>query len=238
MTEAFAWGFLAASPLLLGAAAAMFGTPNVRVIGVVTAFGAGALLGAVAYELVLEASETQEQAGFVTAGFLVGVTSFTVGAWFLRSPRRAGARDGDEAMGTEIVLGSVLDGIPESLVLGLSLTTGGGVSLAMLVSVLVSNLPEGMSSTPAFMRAGRSKMRIALMWSGIILVSAVAALFGYLLGDAPNNAVAFALAFAGGAVITMVSSTMIPEAYAEFRLFTGAAVALGFALVFIMQGLE
>jgi ZIP family zinc transporter len=239
MGEALIWGLIAASPLLAGAIIAMSGAPSTRVIGMVTAFGAGALLGAVAFELVLEASETQETAGFVSVGFFTGAAAFTVGSWFLRSPRRAAATTRpDDEEGVEIVLGSVLDGIPESLVLGLSLTTGGSISVAMLISVLVSNLPEGMSSTPSFLRAGTSRTRIVIMWSSVILVSGVAAAVGYLLGDAPPNAVALALAFAGGAVITMVSNTMIPEAYGEYGLLTGPVVAMGFALVFIIHGLE
>ena len=127
------------------------------------------------------------------------------------------------------MLGSVLDGIPESLVLGLTVLQG-GVSIALLAGVLLSNLPEGMSSSAGLKTAHWRERRVMLMWSAVILVSAMAAAAGYLLLDpASGRTGALAQAFAAGALLAMLADTLLPEAYEVEGVLTGPLVVVGYA---------
>ena len=233
MIEAFFWGAVGASALLVGALVAYGARPSPKVIAVVMALGAGLLIGSVAFELIDEALETTEVArvGLFT---LVGAATFTLGNWWL-DRRGAGDRkdsEGAQASGAPlaIVFGSVLDGVPESFVLGLTVLQG-GVSVALLVGVVLSNLPEGLSSSSGLRIAGWPRARVVRMWLVVIAVAAVSAALGYaLLDPASGRTGAFAQGFAAGALLAMVTDTMLPEAYEVERISTGALVAIGFAI--------
>ena len=233
MAEAFGWGAFGASALLIGALVAYVLSPSRRVIAVVMALGTGLLIGSVSYELVDDALEHQAVA-WVALMVLVGAAVFTVGDWLLE---RGGGGDRKDPTGTQtegsplaIVLGSVLDGIPESFVLGLTVLQG-GVSVSLLAGVLLSNLPEGMSSSSGLKAAGWPQGRVVLMWSAVVLVSALAAAAGYaLLDPASGRTGALVEAFAGGALLAMLADTLLPEAYAVEGVLTGPLVVAGFAV--------
>jgi zinc transporter, ZIP family len=128
------------------------------------------------------------------------------------------------------VLGSVLDGIPESFVLGLTVLEG-GVSVALLVAVVLSNLPEGMSSSSGLKTAGWPRSRVIAMWSVVVLVSALASAAGYaMLDPASGGTGALVEAFAGGALLAMLANSLLPEAYDVEGVFTGPLVVVGFAI--------
>jgi zinc transporter, ZIP family len=231
--EAFGWGALGAAALLIGALVAYLLSPSRRVIAVVMALGTGLLIGSVSYELVEEA--LKHQAVFwVAVMVLVGAATFTVGDWLLE---RGGGGDRKDPTGAQtegsplaIVLGSVLDGIPESFVLGLTVLQG-GVSVSLLAGVVLSNLPEGMSSSSGLKAAGWPQGRVVLMWSAVVLVSAVAAAAGYALLDPASGRIgALVQAFAGGALLAMLADTLLPEAYAVEGVLTGSLVVAGFAV--------
>jgi ZIP family zinc transporter len=233
MSEAILWGAIAASTLLLGALIAFVANPGRTVIAVVMAVGSGLLLGAVAYELIDDALESQSLWA-VSAALLLGAVVFAIGDWII--DRRGGEQRKDPAGGQEtgsplaIVLGSVLDGIPESFVLGLTVLQG-GVSVGLLVAIGLSNLPEGMSSSRGLTAAGWPRRRVALMWLAVIAVSAVSAGLGYVLLDPEGDRNgALAQAFAGGALLAMLADTMLPESYEVEGVLTGLLVAAGFAL--------
>jgi zinc transporter, ZIP family len=233
VAEAFGWGAFGAAALLVGALIAYLLDPSRRVIAVVMALGTGLLIGSVAFELVDEALETQTVAS-VAALVLVGSAVFTVGDWLLT--RRGGGdrkdMEGAQAEGSPlaIVLGSVLDGIPESFVLGLTVLQG-GVSVSLLVAVVLSNLPEGMSSSSGLKAAGWPRGRVLAMWSVVVAVSALAAAAGYaLLDPASGETGALVQAFAGGALLAMLADTLLPEAYAVEGVLTGQLVVAGFAV--------
>jgi zinc transporter, ZIP family len=233
VAEAFGWGALGAAALLAGALIAYLLAPSRRVIAVVMALGTGLLIGSVAYELVDDALEHQAVA-WVALMVLVGAIVFTAGDWLL--DRRGGDHrkdpTGAEAEGSPlaIVLGSVLDGIPESFVLGLTVLQG-GVSVSLLAGVALSNLPEGMSSSSGLKAAGWPRSRVLGMWSAVVLVSAVAAAAGYaLLDPASGRTGALVQAFAGGALLAMLAATLLPEAYAVEGVLTGTLVVVGFAI--------
>jgi zinc transporter, ZIP family len=137
------------------------------------------------------------------------------------------------------VLGIVLDGIPESIVIGLSLIGGAGVGVTVLAAVFLSNLPEAIAATTGLRAGGWPSRRILALWAGVALVSAVASLIGYAAFDgASPNAVAFVIAFAGGAILVMLADTMMPEAFEKGGRSVGLATALGFALAFVLTTME
>jgi ZIP family zinc transporter len=204
------------------------------------ALGAGLLIGSVAFELIDEALKIAE-VGWVGVYMLIGAATFTLGNWYLDQKGAGDRKDsgGDQADGSPIaiVFGSVLDGIPESFVLGLTVLEG-GVSVGLLLGVLLSNLPEGMSSSAGMRIAGWPRSRVFGMWLGIMVVSGVSAALGYqLLGDGSGHSGAFAQGFAAGALLAMVADTMLPEAYETEQGFTGSLVAIGFAISLILSTL-
>ncbi len=240
MLEAFFWGAVGASALLVGALVAYVATPSKKFIAAVMALGSGLLIGSVAFELIDEALKQAEVArvGLFT---LIGAATFTVGNWVL-DQRGAGDRmdaEGAQESGSPlaIVFGSVLDGIPESFVLGLTVLQG-GVSVALLVGIMLSNLPEGLSSSSGLRIAGWSRARVLRMWGIVVAVAAVSAALGYLLLDpASGRTGAFAQAFAAGALLAMVTDTMLPEAYDVEQISTGALVAIGFAISLMLSAI-
>jgi zinc transporter, ZIP family len=233
MAAAFGWGALGASALLVGALIAYQLAPSRRVIAVVMALGTGLLIGSVSFELIDEALKTQTVA-WVALLVLVGAAVFTIGDWLLTRGGGGERKDstGAQAEGSPlaIVLGSVLDGVPESFVLGLTVLQG-GVSVSLLAAVALSNLPEGMSSSSGLKAAHWPERRVALMWSAVVVVSAVAAAAGYLLLDpASGRTGALVQAFAGGALLAMLADTLLPEAYKVEGVLTGPLVVAGFAV--------
>jgi ZIP family zinc transporter len=240
MAEAFGWGILAASSLVLGAIVAIRFRLGLRTIGLIMGFGAGVLISAVAFDLVEEAVDTASGHGAVVVGIFAGCGVFFAGDWLID---RVGGADRKDARGAQeggaalaIVLGTVLDGVPESIVIGLTLYEGGAVGLAYLVAVFVSNLPESISSSAGLAASGWTRSRILWLWIGIMLVSGVASLAGYaLLQHASDNAVAFVLAFAGGAILTMLADTMMPEAYEHGGALAGVVTTCGFVVAFALH---
>jgi ZIP family zinc transporter len=238
--EAFFWGAVGASALLVGALLAYGMKPNPKLIGVVMALGAGLLIGSISFELIDEALKQTDVArvGLFT---LIGAAAFTLGDWWLD---RKGGGDRKDAEGAQaagaplaIVFGSVLDGIPESFVLGLTVLQG-GVSVALLVGVVLSNLPEGLSSSSGLRIAGWTRWRVVRMWLVVVVVSAVSAALGYLFLDpASGRTGAFAQGFAAGALLAMITDTLLPEAYDVEQVSTGALVAIGFAISLVLSAI-
>lgn len=239
MLAAVGWGALGASALVLGALIAYHLEPGRAVIAIVMALGVGLLIGSVSFELIDEALRTRTVAA-VGAGVLLGGAVFSAGDWLLS---RGGAGDRKDADGAQakgsplaIVLGSVLDGIPESFVLGLTVLQG-GVSLALLAGVLLSNLPEGMSSSAGLRLAGWPEHRVLVMWGVVVGMSALSSGLGYgLLDPASGLTGALVQAFAAGALLAMLATTMLPEAYDVEGVLTGPLVVIGFALSLVLSG--
>ncbi len=241
MLTALAWGFVAASSLLIGALLALRVSFSRRAIGLIMAFAAGVLISAVAYELVQEAVEEHDAAG-AALGLFSGALVFFAGDLMVSryggGQRKSQAGSGEDAGALAIVLGTVLDGIPESVVLGLTLVTG-QISLSMLVAVFISNLPEALAATSGLRRGGWSSSRILGLWSAVAIISAVAAMLGYgLFVDASEATLAFVLSFAGGAILTMLADTMMPEAFEDAGPLVGLLTTLGFALAFAINAID
>lgn len=230
MTEAMAWSLLGASSLLLGALAAFFLPIGKRLLGMIMGFGAGVLISAVAYELVEEAVVTAADPFAIAAGFALGAVVFYAGT-LLISARLSGPTGATG--GLAIVLGAVLDGIPESVVIGASLLTGDQASVAVIVAVFLSNIPEAIAASTDLAGGGWTRGRVLALWGAVVVTSTLAAGVGYaLLDDASGSWIAGIQAFAGGAILTMLADEMLPEAfeYAKRNKSVGLAVAFGFAV--------
>jgi zinc transporter, ZIP family len=238
--EAGLWGLLGGAALVLGALVAWFVRIHQEVVAAVMAFGAGVLISAVAFDLVQEA----EASGGLPAtaiGVLGGALAYLAANAALarhgaRHRKRSGKQPSEQEQagsGRAIAVGALIDGIPESVVLGLGLLVGGSVSPAMLAAVFISNVPEGLSSAAGMKRSGRSARYVFGVWVGIAVASGLAALLGYLtLGGASPAAIAVITAVAAGAILTMVADTMIPEAFEQTRIWTGVITTVGFLVAF------
>lgn len=208
------------------------------------AFGAGVLLSAVSFELIAEA---HEQGGLLPTalGAAGGAVVYTLANVALaRHGARHRKRSGDQqpseneqpGSGSAIAVGALLDGIPESVVIGASLLSGGTVSLVTVAAVFLSNVPEGLSSAAGMRQAGRTRRYVFLLWTGIALISGVAALLGNtLLGGAPPEVLAGITALAAGAILAMVTDTMVPEAFEDAHLLVGLVTVAGFLTAFALS---
>ena len=243
MAAAFGWGTLAAFSLVIGAVLALVFTISSRTIGVIMAFGGGVLISAVSFDLVEEAAQKSSGHGWVVAGIFAGCFVFFGGDWLIDRSGGSARKDADggqeNGSALAIVLGSVLDGIPESMVIGLTIYEGGAVGAAYLAAVFISNLPESISSTSGLSTSGWKTSRILWMWIVIAVVSGLASLAGYgLFQHSSPDVVAFVLAFAAGAILTMLADTMMPEAYQHGGKLVGIMTTLGFAVAFAIHTLD
>ena len=246
--EAGFWGLLGGAALVVGAAIAWLVRVPQTVVAAVMAFGSGVLISAVAFDLMDEAADT---GGLLPTaiGFLGGACAYLVanaalarrGAMHRKrsggaADERQPSEDEQSGSGTAIAVGALLDGIPESVVLGIGLLGGGSVSASVLAAVVISNVPEGLSSAAGMKAAGRSARYVFGVWTTIAVLSGLAALTGYVaLGSAPPEAVAVITAVAAGAILTMLADTMIPEAFENTRIWTGLIVTLGFLVAFAID---
>ena len=243
MWAAFGWGLVASSSLILGGVLALALPIRERWLGLIMGFGSGVLISAVAYELVAEAFETSAGNGGIALGLGAGALTFFVGDTLVdrmggegRKQIRATAGAGSALA---IVLGIVLDGIPESAVIGLGLLEGTGVSVAVLAAVFLSNLPEAIAATTGLVSDGWTRGKILGLWVAVTLICGLASLLGYTVFDSAGPAaLAFVLAFAGGAILTMLADTMMPEAFEHGGKLVGLLTTLGFGLAFALTLLE
>ena len=238
----FLWGAAAASSLLIGALIAMQVRISVRMIGAIMGFGAGVLISAVAFDLVEDSYDLAGGGRAVGFGLLAGCATFAVGNFLIArmggSQRKdpTGPGEAAQAGALGIVLGSILDGIPESMVIGLTLIGGQSLGISYLAAVFISNLPEGISSTQGLLTSGWSRVRLVEMWLLIVFVSALASLAGYgFLDTASPDVVAFVQSFAGGAILTMLADTMMPEAYQYGGAIVGVVTTIGFIVAYALH---
>ncbi len=241
MTAAFLWGLFAGSSLVIGALIVFARVPKSRTLGLIMGFGAGVLVSAVSFELVEEATELGGGAGAVAGGFFAGSIVFTLGDLAISRmghPDRKSIGTATTAPGLAIVLGAVLDGIPESAVLGLTLLQTGVIGISMLVAVFISNLPESIAASDGLLSGGWSRRSVLLLWVAVAVISGVASAAGYVLLDGVGAGVlAFVLAFAGGAILTMLATSMMPEAFEHGGRLSGLTTVLGFAVAYGIEWL-
>ena len=222
MLPALGWGALAASSLVVGALLALARAWSDRAIGAVLAFGAGALIRAVSFEL---AEEGIAIGGAASVG--IGIAAGALAYFFAD---RAVERRFTGA-GWGLALGALLDGIPEQAVLGIGIASGQGVSVALLLAVFVSNVPEAMGSANDMRSSGRSRAFIVRMWTAVAVLCALCTAIGWLLADVTGGHIKAGInGFAAGALLVMLTDSMIPEVRSKGGLPSGLIVALGFAV--------
>jgi zinc transporter, ZIP family len=236
--EAAWWGFVGGAALLLGALLGLYLKVGLRVIGLVMAFGAGVLISALAFELTDEAYH-RGGADAVAIGLALGAISFFAGDWVIdhRGGNHRKRSGGQQAGGSPmaIVLGALMDGIPESVAIGVSLLGGGSVGAPVVAAVFLSNVPESLSAATGLRKAGRSPRWILGLWLAVTAISAVSAAVGYgLLGGASDDLIAGIQAFAAGAILTMLADTMMHEAVEHAGRLVGLLTVLGFAVAFFL----
>lgn len=246
--QAGLWGLLSGSALLIGALIGWNAHLPRRVVAGVMAFGAGVLISALSFELM---QEGWERGGMlpVGAGFLLGAMIYTglnmLLAWNgakhrKRSEKHSRVEDGHGGNNAKaLALGALLDGIPESLVIGISLIEGGKVGLVAVAAVFLSNLPEGLSSAAGMRQEGKTAAYTFILWAGIALIAGLSSLIGYIAfaGVSPTT-VAFVQALAAGAILAMVVDTMVPEAFEGTHDFAGIISVAGFLTAFGLSKLS
>ena len=244
MAEALGWGAVAASSLIVGALLGLARRWPERVVGVVLAFGAGALISAVSFDL---AEQGVELGGgdSVALGLAAGALTYFLADRAVERfgpPRRAGpssARAATSDGGTALALGALLDGIPEQMVLGIGLAAGDGVSVGLLAAIFISNLPEAIGSSSDMRAAGRSGAVIARLWTIVALICTFATVVGYGIADGASGELQAAInGFAAGALLVMLIDSMIPEAARQAGKVAGLVTALGFAVAAGLSGVS
>jgi ZIP family zinc transporter len=233
MLNAFLWGLLATSSLVIGGMIATRFNIGHKTLGIIMAFGAGTLISAISYELIFEAVQLAPRSGFPALGLFTGAFTFffadkLIEKFGAKDHMKIGARQSSSLV-VPMVLAIVLDGVPESIVIGLGIFEGGGVSLAMLVAVFISNLPESIAGSTGMKASGWSRARIQFLWIGIALICSASTVAGFsLFSNAPDHWLSFINAFAGGAILLMIANSMIPEAYEHGGKLAGIFTVLGF----------
>jgi zinc transporter, ZIP family len=242
MAAALGWGALAASSLILGALLGLARRWPSRAVGIVLAFGAGALISAVSFDLAEEAAQLGSH-GTLALGLAAGaLTYFLANRAVERHGRPRHAHSPPDPAptanaGPALALGAFLDGIPEQLVLGIGIAAGDGVSVGLLAAIFISNLPEAVGSASAMRAAGTASAKIIRLWIVVAVICTLATLAGYGIADTASGELQAAIdGFAAGALLVMLIDSMIPEAARRAGDFAGLATVFGFAVAAGLSG--
>ena len=224
MLEAFGLGVLAQASLLLAGLLVFFVTGPRRIVGILAGFGAGAMIAAVAFELVPEGQTDIDHLQFALWA-LIGVAIFLVGDMLVE--KKFGSEGSGGAMG--IVVGSVVDGVPESLIFGIQIGAGLTISPSFLAAVFVSNIPQALAPSADLREAGWDIRRLGGLWLGVVLACGVAAALGFLITQVLLGAQGDrAAALAAGGLLAMLTNSLIPFAYERGAQWAGVATVIGF----------
>jgi ZIP family zinc transporter len=240
MGAALLWGLFSSASLYLGQLLAGPMGRSERAIGLMMGFGGGTLISAVAYELVPEAS--LNKGAEIAVSFLAGAVVYYIGDRWVDNrggKHRVTIRsDPDEGSGAAMFLGALLDGIPEAFILGLGLALGGTISVAFVAAVFISNIPQGLAGTTSLQEVGTSDRRIAAMWGALTAACGIASLLGYAMAHEIPDAGVNASAFAGGAVLMMLTDSMVPESYRHGGRLTGLLTVIGYLVAATLTVLQ
>lgn len=241
------WSGFAGLALVGGALVGYLVPLGQRLVAGIMAFGSGALISALSFELV---GKSYESSGFLATGigFFTGAAIYTLanlalshkGAKHRKRSNISGKLDEIQTSSNAlaIAIGALLDGIPESIVIGLGIAQGGVVSLVTVAAVLVSNVPEGLSSAAGMKNGGKKLTYVLLVWGGIALTTPFFGALGYLFfSQSSVQTISIITAAAAGAILAMIVDTMIPEAFEETHNFAGFITMLGFLAAFLIGDL-
>lgn len=223
MLDALALGALAQVSLLLAGLLASWVRVPGRVIGGLAAFGAGGLVSAVTFDLT---DQARALGGLeLSLWLLLGAAVFIVADYAI--DRRLGPDPSVGPLG--IVLGSVVDGVPESVIFGIQIAAGAAVSPSFLGAVIVSNVPQALAPSADLVASGWSRRRLCLLWGSVVVACGLAAGFGYLAGSISGSAGDRAAALAAGGLLAMLTNSLMPFAFTRGGNLAGLWTVVGFA---------
>lgn len=240
MLKVIFYGFLSVLPLFLGAYLGSKFNIREKFIGIISAFGAGAMLAALTFGLM---EDSFKLGGFDNSiiGFIVGGIIFVLGDWLIIKIGGRGHKkyyDVENSTGWGIVLGAILDGIPESIALGIGLLLNIKVGLLVLLAICLANLPEGISSSYDLKKSHKSTREILMTWLIVSLTCFVFVILGYtIFANISSGITATFESLAAGAILAMLAATMMPEAYKESGVNSSLATVAGFVIIFIFSKL-
>ena len=248
MLDAALIGLLSGSAVLIGALLGLYLKLGNKLIAIIMAFGAGVLISALSIDLMNDAFDKSQDPLSIGLSFIGGALAFVLGDYFIDKSggyfrkRSHGiieeqkAKNSQDSSGTAILLGTLLDGIPESFVVGASIAIGGSAGMVFVIAVFLSNLPEGMSGSIGMKMAGMSTKSILLLWIVTLLVTVLSSMAGYaFLGNSSPLIHSAIMAFASGAILAMLCDTMIPEAFKFGGRFVALVTVIGFFLAFTLS---
>jgi zinc transporter, ZIP family len=235
---------VASTPLLIGAVLASFVNLKKSIIASIMAFGAGVLVAALTFSLIEEAYNLVNDLVPVVLGFTLGGLSYSIANYILN--RRHGTKNrkrshgenaagGKDASGIALMIGSLMDNIPENMALGISLVAGGSVNIVLIAAIFISNFPEGLASSQGMKSNGKTTKHILLLWAIVVAIGTISSAIGFsILSNVNKDIVSIALSYASGAILVMLSESMIPEAFEEGGSKIGLATMAGFAVAFVL----
>ena len=241
------WGAITSSSLLIGSVIGYRFNLQQKIVAGIMAFGSGVLISALAFDLIEEAFNISGYKA-VSFGFLAGAIIYTsanisLNKYGARHRKKSNLNtlkknELENINDVGIALGALIDGIPESIIIGISLIEGSTFSLVTIIAIFISNIPEGLSSTVGMKKRGKKPAYIFGIWGGICILSAIFAGLGNLaFANASKPSIAIIMSLAAGGILAMVADTMIPEAFEETHNFTGLITVLGFLTAFILEKL-
>ena len=247
--DAGIWSFVAMIPVLISAMLGLKFSPGKRLTSIFLALSAGMLIALLSYDL-LEVAFDIGGIYFSMLGFFLGIIIYVFvnrlisrGGIRRRNSAECGGlgalspeEQADKQASMALIVGAVLDGIPESMSIGISFLDNKLVTISVIVAVAVANIPEGLASGVGLKRSGYSSRNILLTWSIVVISCVIASMLAFAtMRDAPLGLKAVTTALAAGGVLAMTLQTVIPEAYEETHDTVSLLAGLGFSVAFFIS---
>jgi zinc transporter, ZIP family len=253
--DSLLWGFVAGIPLIAGAVAgavlASYVNVKKSIIASIMAFGAGVLIATLTFSLIEEAYNLVNDLWSVVLGFTFGGVLYSAANYILNKKSSGGTKHrkrshgenaaggGKDASGIALMIGSLMDNIPENMAVEISIAAGGVVNIVLIAAIFISNFPEGLASSQGMKNSGKSKTKILLLWLVVAVTGTISSAIGFsVLANVNKDIISIALSYASGAILVMLPESMIPEAFEEGGSKIGLAAMAGFMVAFILGNIS